>query len=377
VTLFAGFLIRTIRVPREPYLGFILAGTLWFWLGATARLALSVVTVGAEAIIPPAALNSAYLHAMSWGFLTSFVIGYSLRLLPAFTGLPAAAPRPAWAALAALSLGTTTEVIARVIGAPLLSAAAVAVSAVGVLLTLTAIRIWTPDLAPEDREAAWLARFARAAYFWLVVATVILCGQRIGEALMPVSPLLQHAFGGASRHALTVGFISLMIVGVAWRILPIFSGAERVDPRLMPLVFGLLLTGNTMRVTGQMAAGLWGGPWYALMGLSGWLETFGIVLFALDVLRLLGATPEGAALPDAGGPVELSLQAPVGPLVAHRPWLVPVFARHGLETGLQPALPADRRTASHAGAGVPSLRRRSRDPPAGARGRGSPAGSAG
>jgi hypothetical protein len=28
--------------------------------------------------------------------------------------------------------------------------------------------------------------------------------------------------------------------------------------------------------------------------------------------------------------VELSLEAPVGPLVAHRPWLVPVFARHGM-----------------------------------------------
>jgi hypothetical protein len=66
------------------------------------------------------------------------------------------------------------------------------------------------------------------------------------------------------------------------------------------------------------------------MGISGWLETFGVVFFALDKLRLLHATPVGAALPDAGAPVEVSLEAPVGRLVAHRPWLVPVFARHGM-----------------------------------------------
>jgi uncharacterized protein DUF1858 len=66
------------------------------------------------------------------------------------------------------------------------------------------------------------------------------------------------------------------------------------------------------------------------MGISGWLELVGVTLFAVDILRLLNATPERAELPAAGEPVELSLGAPVGPLVAHRPWLVPVFARHGM-----------------------------------------------
>jgi hypothetical protein len=125
-----------------------------------------------------------------------------------------------------------------------------------------------------------------------------------------------------------------MMVGVAWRILPIFSGAPRSTSRfasaLVPVVFGLLVTGNLLRVTGQAAAGVWGGAWYGVMGLSGWLETLGVTLFALDVLRLLRGTPDHAALPDAGPPVEVAADAPVGPLVAHRPWLVPVFARHGL-----------------------------------------------
>ncbi|HEU4751910.1 MAG TPA: hypothetical protein VFU47_02300, partial [Armatimonadota bacterium] len=42
VSLFAGYLARTIRVPREPYLGFITAGGAWLWLAASARVLLSL-----------------------------------------------------------------------------------------------------------------------------------------------------------------------------------------------------------------------------------------------------------------------------------------------------------------------------------------------
>jgi hypothetical protein len=67
-----------------------------------------------------------------------------------------------------------------------------------------------------------------------------------------------------------------------------------------------------------------------MMGLSGWLETMGIAMYAVDILRLLRGAPDHGALPDAGEEVDVSEAAPVGPLVAHRPWLVPVFARHGM-----------------------------------------------
>jgi hypothetical protein len=185
-------------------------------------------------------------------------------------------------------------------------------------------------MAESDRDSAWLRRFAATAYVWLVIAVLLLLGLRVAQALQPVTPLHEHAFGGAARHALTVGFVSLMIVGVAWRILPIFSGAPRPAARLLPVVYGLLLAGCLLRVGGQVAAGLWGGAWYGVMGISGWLELAGVTFFGLDVLRLLKAAPDTGALPDVGGPVTLSLDAPVGPLVAHAPWLVAVFARHGM-----------------------------------------------
>lgn len=330
VTLFAAYLVRIVGRPREAYHALILAGTVWFWLGASAHVGLAVLAGHSGDGIPPAPLNAAYLHAMTWGFLLSYVLAYSLRLLPAFTGMAPAASRPAWAALGLLVAGTALEVGARAAGAAALSFTAALLTAGGVGAALWALKLGSPALTEGDREAGWLVCFARAAYTSLVLATVILVGLRAAEAFGSVPPLRHHAFGGASRHALTVGFISLMMVGVAWRILPIFSGAARPHPALLPAVFGLLVTGNLLRVGGQMASSLWGGGWYGVMGISGWLETLGVALFALDVLRLLSGTPAHTPLPEVDGPVEVALDAPVGPLVAHRPWLVPVFARHGL-----------------------------------------------
>jgi hypothetical protein len=262
--------------------------------------------------------------------LLSFVMGYSLRVLPIFAGLPAPSSRPAWTAFALLTVGGSAEVAARLAELPALSAAAMGATALGVIAGMRALRPWARSLAETDTDSAWLGRFSRTAYVWLGVAAALLLGLRMAQAVGGVSPLAEHAFGGASRHALTVGFVSMMIVGVAWRILPIFSGAPRAHPALLTAVFGLLLTGNTLRVGGQVAAGLWGGGWYALMGLSGWLELAAVALFATDVLRLLRATPAREELPEVGDAVEVSLVAPVGPLVAYHPWLVPVFAQHGM-----------------------------------------------
>jgi hypothetical protein len=330
VTLFAGYLVRALGLPREPAPAFLFAGVSGFWLGATLRLALAVATVRSGAVTPDGALNSAYLHLMTWGFLVPFVFGYSFRLLPAFVGLPAPNAKLACTVFGLLVLSTALGVgSAASQSAPTGAASALfGVTAAGI--AVCTLRLSHPGLSAADPEGRWLLRFARVAYFWLAAAAVITLGLRAAQCVGPVSVLHQHAFGGAARHALTVGFISLMIVGVAWRILPIFSGAARTGGAQIPIVFGCLVLGNTLRVVGQMGSGLWGGPWYGIMGISGWLETFALVVFALDVLRLLHGTPEAAELPAVGPPVQLSAEAPGGPLVAHRPWLVPVFARYGM-----------------------------------------------
>ena len=69
-------------------------------------------------------------------------------------------------------------------------------------------------------------KFVRAAYVWLVIA----CG------MMPLFPLygalthqvFAHTYMGSHRHAFTVGFISMMILGVSSRIVP-DSGGHRLQ----------------------------------------------------------------------------------------------------------------------------------------------------
>lgn len=336
--LFGGWLLRLVGRPREPYLGFILAGALWFVIGALTHAVVSGVTVAGGHSTPPAAWNAAYLQMMTWGFLVCFVTGYSLRLLPTFLGLPTPRIGIAWAACATLNAATVTEVIARLAHAGWLSVLGALFGLGGAALVILALRVWSPVLAAGDADTAALARFVRTAFAWFAVAAVLTLGLRAAQAAYPVSLLHEHAFGGAARHALTVGFISLMLVGVASRILPIFSGAQRTPPAYLAQIYGVLLAGCALRVIGQIASGIWGGPWYAVMGVSGWLETYGISLFALDVLRLLNGSPDIAPFNDPGEEVEIGPEAPVGPLVAHRPWLVPVFARHGMAQVSSPVL---------------------------------------
>jgi hypothetical protein len=161
------------------------------------------------------------------------------------------------------------------------------ITLLGAVYGIGALPLWGSRQPAGDPGAAWLRRFARTAYGWMIVSGMLLLWLRLSELLSPLAPLDQHAVGGAARHALTVGFASLMIVGMAWRMLPSFTGRSRPGPALVGAVYGLLVTGCLLRVAGQVGAGLAGGIWYAPMGISGWLELVGVTLFTLDILRLL------------------------------------------------------------------------------------------
>jgi hypothetical protein len=48
---------------------------------------------------------------------------------------------------------------------------------------------------------------------------------RLARAAKPPK-WVSHAFYGATRHAITVGFISLMIVGVSSKVVPTLNGVD-------------------------------------------------------------------------------------------------------------------------------------------------------
>jgi len=89
--------------------------------------------------------------------------------------------------------------------------------------------------------------FIRMAYGWLMVA-----------ALLGVVAARWDTSGGiwgASRHALTVGFVAVMVLSVGQRILPAFGGMRLLwSTRLMLTGLALLVTGCTMRVSCEIVA---------------------------------------------------------------------------------------------------------------------------
>ena len=116
-------------------------------------------------------------------------------------------------------------------------------------------RLWG-QAEDEDRSL----KFLRIAYVWLFVSLAMLVLLPLHQTvvlrhLAPDSAAAQmgfsHAYYGATRHAITVGFVSLMIVGVAAKVVPTLNGVNTQD--LSPLwgPFVLINAGCLLRVTGQ------------------------------------------------------------------------------------------------------------------------------
>ena len=58
----------------------------------------------------------------------------------------------------------------------------------------------------------------------------------------------------AARHTFTIGFVTLVIIGMSFRILPVFSGKTLWSPRLAVATYALVLLGTAMRLLQYPAA---------------------------------------------------------------------------------------------------------------------------
>src|SRR5262249_61498731 len=58
----------------------------------------------------------------------------------------------------------------------------------------------------------------------------------------------------AARHAFTIGFLTLLIVGMSFRILPVFSGKTLWSPGLAHATYALILAGARLRLLPDPAA---------------------------------------------------------------------------------------------------------------------------
>jgi uncharacterized protein involved in response to NO len=260
--------------PWEPWIFVVVAATLGLLTSLLLNLGACIQMSGYAA--SPAfshEFDQRYLIVSTWGFLVPMIWGFSSRWLPVFMGL-----RPLRNLLLLVALGfNTTGVVAGLLerftvsGILLLGGAATAIAAIG---------LFEPAAKPPKTIGVHrtFPFFIRIAYGWLLIAAILGVWASLGGEAAGI--------WGASRHALTVGFIAGMVFCVGQRVLPSFCGMRVLwSPGLMLGMLTLLMTGCTVRVASEILAYQGYAAWaWSCLPLSALMELAAVLLFAVNLL---------------------------------------------------------------------------------------------
>lgn len=306
VTLAATLLAATIR--REPPLRsrrglqrtFPLLATafLSFWAATAlnAGLGLAAALEAVPILVPR--WDQVVVHLMLHGFILPVAMAVSIQTLPLFLRLPVPSTTGLRAIIVAYIGGLGLQIVGLILGWSRLMALGNLAIGLTVLAFISLIDVltrlrnpWTvrrvgepsADRRPTRPGLPDYGEFGRfewliySAYAWLALAALLLAVDGAAVFLGRAAPLPSDA----ARHALSVGFVTLLIMGMAVRMLPGFTGMRLASPRL---VDALVLVGNgaaVARVLPKLLPALPGTG--ALMGLSGLLGWLVVALLAAEL----------------------------------------------------------------------------------------------
>ena len=137
--------------------------------------------------------------------------------------------------------------------------------------------------SPRHPDRSW--KFIRAAYVWLLFAVAMLPLTPVYSAITRQS--FAHAYLGAYRHAFTVGFVSMMILGVASRVVPILAGMDRRKVSGLWGPFVLLNAGCMGRVALELLTDFVPRTAYSLIGLTGFIEVAALAWWGIELWRTM------------------------------------------------------------------------------------------
>lgn len=300
-TLFAGMLALTFRRSLEriePWMGFVFLALACFvaqalfdgWHTWRTQLAPNRDALLFQVATFQAPLRDLQIH----GLALCMILGVSQRFLQPFLGTPGTSARRGWLGLWTIAAGLLLEsvlfVALRLTGDHRWAAGLYLgwlLLGVGAVTVVWPWRLWR---APARNPRS--ATFIRLAYAWLGLSLLMLLLLPAYQAMsgLPFS----HAYYGAIRHAVTVGFVSQMIVGVSLLVVPVTPRTAPVRPTLVLLNLGCFL-----RVSLQIASD-WNPAAFRVIGASGVLELTALLLWAVVLWRgLLGRVPRPTEIPAA------------------------------------------------------------------------------
>jgi uncharacterized protein involved in response to NO len=228
---------------REPWMWMVMASTLGFLVTLILNFVATIqVSIGNTGPALGHVSDQRMVTLATWGFLVPAVWGFNARWLPVFLGLDQPRPRFLFLALALAWTAILAEFAGRLAWfAALLPFAALA--------AVFALHIAEPSSRPAKTTGVHpsFSFFVRVAYVWLLVAAALSVRASWSD--------VNGGIWGASRHALTVGFLSTMVFAIGQRILPAFCGARVLySPRLMLASLAALNIGCVLRVAAEIPA---------------------------------------------------------------------------------------------------------------------------
>jgi hypothetical protein len=253
--LFGAWLARSLRAPHLRLTrAHLTAATAWL-------VAALVLEAGLRAWAPADAgphaggMRAAHLMA-SHGGVVGWIVGVVLRAGPML--VPGWRVPGALARTAPVALGIGVVLAGVGLTGPWSGAPRVALERFGeaiVLGTVTAIAVTGGAFRRPPRALSMLGRggpetrLFRAA----MLAAAVAAGGSAGAAMLAWAAVPLSLLADALRHLVAVGFLTAMVVGMAFRLIPVLEGVGLPWPRLRGVAFWALLAAILLRTAEVLA----------------------------------------------------------------------------------------------------------------------------
>lgn len=309
-------LLRRVRAGKydrtDPLLRFVRAGTICFALAIGLVAAQCVWLTGHTDPVLPPALTEPFYFAALYGFLLAWIYGFGHRVVSLFIGVGPAKRHTSEIALGAQAAGVALYAASWLPGLAL--PAALALRDAGIVLAALSAAVylagngflWRRATLPAMHTPGAPTFAIRAAFTSLGLWSLLQISAVVVSRATRI-PAQNLWWSDAARHLFTIGFLTLLIVGMSFRILPVFSGKRLWSPRLAHATYALLLLGAAMRLLQYPAA--FEPAFYRVGSWMGVPVVLALVLFTVNLARTMTARPPDAPRIAAAGPGRIAFSS--------------------------------------------------------------------
>ncbi len=283
---------------RDPLLRFVTSGTICFGAAMGVNALQGIWLAGHVETALPFGLTEPFFVAAAYGFLLAWIYGFGNRVVSLFLGLSSARKGTPEAALWIQAAGVAAILAAFLPVFPdrtglLLRDAGLSLVSLSALVYLGGNGfLWRRSTLPVPRVPGSPGAAIRCAFGCLGLWALL---ELTGVFLTRFTriPAQNLWWTDAARHTFTTGFLTLVIIGMSFRILPVFSGKRLWSPRLAQATYALILLGTAMRLLQYPAA--FRPVFYRIGAYMGIPVVLALLLFTFNLMRTMrggGATPQ-------------------------------------------------------------------------------------